>query len=1007
MVQIQIDGKVYDISEGQNLLQACLSLGLDLPYFCWHPALGSVGACRQCAVLQYQDENDSRGRLIMGCMTPVADGQRLSLQGETAVNFRAGIIESLMTNHPHDCPVCEEGGACHLQDMTVMSGHTRRRFRGQKRTFDNQQLGPFIGHEMNRCITCYRCLRFYRDYAGGQDLHAYASRNQVYFGRFEDGTLDSIFSGNLIEVCPTGVFTDKPLSQHYSRKWDLQCAPSVCGHCSLGCNTSPGERYGILKRIQNRFHPEINGYFLCDRGRFGYGFVNHPQRLRAPRLRQGDDQISMSRSDAKTALQRRLHNQEGRLIGIGSPRATLDANYALLRRVGAEHFFTGLCRSDEDLVQRMLTLLLNSPNIPTMHQAEQADAVLILGEDLMHSAPRLALSVRQALRSAGRRNAEAIGIPPWQDQAVQIGGQNRCNPLFILHSQAGELDTLATASLRGAPQHLAQIGFAIAHAIAPKAPSVNGLSEQEMRQVSEIATALRDATTPLLIAGASMRTPALIDACEQIQRALQTCRQGRHPVGVQLIFPEANSLGLALLTRNLHENSLDEAFAAADLESSRAIILENDLYRRAPATAVDRFLAKLSDRIVIDMLPHRTAQQADMLLPSTSFAETHGVLINNEGRAQRLFPVYPLAEGIAMASSWLNDEPDPRQDHCRTLLNALADADAFFCRLTTLFPTAEDKRHTPFSTPRMPHRYSGRTAMQAQISVHEPQQPIDAETGLGYSMEGLPVYLRALAGDDIRPPIPFSWYPGWNSNQSQHKYHQEQRGLLGRVRAEVRLLPIAASTATDTASSLAISSLATSTLATSIVTTPIVTTPTVTTPTATTPIVTTPTVTTPTATTSTSTSTSTTPNARTPTVTAAHTTSGWLQPLTLPASSYASQPDSKERPLLLLPQPRGFGTEELSNAAGPIQARAEPATLTLHPDDAARRGIQDRDQVSITLSEQALILSVRLDAGQCPGTGLVPDGMPPFEGYPLPQWSPVTRRGGDPVIGTDREVPHA
>ena len=153
-----------------NVLSACLSLGLDLPYFCWHPAMGSVGACRQCAVIQYKDAEDKHGRLVMACMTPVADNMRISLNDEQARQFRRDNIELLMINHPHDCPVCEEGGECHLQDMTEMTGHTVRRYRGRKRTHRNQDLGPFINHEMNRCIACYRCVRFYHDYAGGKDL---------------------------------------------------------------------------------------------------------------------------------------------------------------------------------------------------------------------------------------------------------------------------------------------------------------------------------------------------------------------------------------------------------------------------------------------------------------------------------------------------------------------------------------------------------------------------------------------------------------------------------------------------------------------------------------------------------------------------------------------------------------------------------------------------------------------------------------------------------------------
>ncbi|MHB1465376.1 MAG: NADH-quinone oxidoreductase subunit G, partial [Thermoleophilia bacterium] len=254
MARIFVDNQDYEVEEGQNLLAACLSLGFDLPYFCWHPAMHSVGACRQCAVKQFRDEHDRRGRIVMACMTPVSDGLRISIEDREARAFRAGVIEWMMLSHPHDCPVCDEGGECHLQDMTVMTGHTRRRYRGTKRTFRNQDLGPFINHEMNRCIQCYRCVRFYRDYAGGSDLEAFSLRDQVYFGRHESGVLQSGFSGNLVEICPTGVFTDKSQKRHYTRPWDLQTAPSVCVHCGLGCNTIPGERYGSLRRIRNRFN---------------------------------------------------------------------------------------------------------------------------------------------------------------------------------------------------------------------------------------------------------------------------------------------------------------------------------------------------------------------------------------------------------------------------------------------------------------------------------------------------------------------------------------------------------------------------------------------------------------------------------------------------------------------------------------------------------------------------------------------------------------------------------
>lgn len=229
---IWVDGTEHEVDESRNLLDVCLGLGYDLPYFCWHPAMGSVGACRQCAVKQYQGEDDDEGDLVMACMTPASDGTRISIEDEEAQDFRANVIEWLMVNHPHDCPVCDEGGECHLQDMTVMSGHVYREFRFPKRTYRNQYLGPFIYHEMNRCIQCYRCVRFYDDYAGGDDLQAFGAHDHVYFGRAEEGVLESQFSGNLVEVCPTGSSGSARRGLRWSR--------------TMRCGSSSGRRTSMV-----------------------------------------------------------------------------------------------------------------------------------------------------------------------------------------------------------------------------------------------------------------------------------------------------------------------------------------------------------------------------------------------------------------------------------------------------------------------------------------------------------------------------------------------------------------------------------------------------------------------------------------------------------------------------------------------------------------------------------------------------------------------------------------
>ena len=755
---IEIDGKKYPVKLGENLLQTCLSLGLDLPYFCWHPAMGSVGACRQCAVIQYQNLQDQHGRLVMACMTPVTEGMRVSLQHPEASTFRAEIIELLMTNHPHDCPVCEEGGECHLQDMTEMTGHTFRRYRGRKRTHRNQYLGPFITHEMNRCIACYRCVRFYQDYCGGDDLQVFAAHNYVYFGRHEDGVLENEFSGNLAEVCPTGVFDDKTLSRHYTRKWDLQTTPSVCVHCALGCNTSPGERYGSLRRIVNRYHGEINGYFLCDRGRFGYDFVNSERRIRQPLLR---NQPPMGGKGAGTYFAKLLERSAG-TIGIGSPRASLEANFALRELVGTDNFHLGFADGEHAQIKSILDILRQGHvRIASLRDAEQADAILILGEDISNTAPRLALSLRQAVRNQAYAIADRLKIPRWQDAAVREAAQHERSPLFVASCAPTRLDDIATLSYRGSPEDLARLGFAVAHKLDSSAPEASGARAELDERAALIAQALAAAKRPLIVSGSSCPGEAVIQAAAQIAWALSNLRGGE-PTDIHLVVPECNSLGLALMDGR----PLADAFAAIDRgEADTVVVLENDLYRRAEKQRVDGFLASAKQVIVIDHILHETAKKAHVVLPAATFAETEGTLVSSEGRAQRFFSVYPPAGDCQDSWRWLRDAGKKPWRNFDELVAACADTLPVFAPITQAAPNS-GFRIAGQRIPRQPHRYSGRTAMLANVRIHEPKQPVDPDSALAFSMEGAEVGHPA-------PLNPFVWAPGWNSNQSVNKFQDE------------------------------------------------------------------------------------------------------------------------------------------------------------------------------------------------------------------------------------------
>jgi NADH-quinone oxidoreductase subunit G len=782
MATVYIDGKAYSADPAQNMLFTSLTLGFNLPYFCWHPAMGSVGACRQCAVKQFRDENDTRGKLVMACMTPAAEGTRIAIHDPDALKFRAGVIEGLMLNHPHDCPVCDEGGECHLQDMTVMTGHDYRRYPYEKRTFRNQYLGPFVNQEMNRCIQCYRCVRFYREYAGGRDFNSFVLRNLVFFGRHRDGVLENEFSGNLVEVCPTGVFTDATLKHHYTRKWDLQFAPSVCVHCGLGCNTSPGERYGMLRRVVNRYHGEVNGYFLCDRGRYGYEFVNSPRRIRRPLLRREGVARPASRQEALQQARELLAGGQN-LVGIGSPRASLEANFALRALVGPERFFAGVSDAEHRLLAKMIAILRASPaRTPSLREVEQCDAVLLLGEDPTNFAPRLALALRQSARQQPFAATDRLKIPRWLDHAVRETVQDDHGPLFIASPGATRLDDIASATWRAAPDDIARLGFAVARALDSAAPATS-MSGEAVALATQIAQALKAARQPLIIAGAGLRSESILEAAANVACALHAAGKD-----ARLCFtaPECNSLGLALMGA-APLSAAWEAAAGADA----VIVLENDLARRAPPRVLQDFFQRTFHLVALDCLANATTERAQLVLPAGSFAESDGTLISSEGRAQRFFQVFVPQDDIQESWRWLRDLAAV----CgRAEAASWKELDDVIVALSNAIPElAGSVAAAPFSglrlagekVPREPHRYSGRTAMHANLNVSEPKPPDDPDSPLSFSMEGYP-------DQPPSPLIPFFWAPGWNSIQSTNFYQKEIAGPLRGGDPGVRLLEPAA-----------------------------------------------------------------------------------------------------------------------------------------------------------------------------------------------------------------------
>jgi NADH-quinone oxidoreductase subunit G len=767
MVTINIDGKQYSADPQRNLLDTCLSLGFDIPYFCFHPALGSVGSCRLCAVKRFRDAHDNKGRIVMSCMEPVSEGMIISTTDEEVREFRASVIESLMTNHPHDCPICDEGGECHLQDMVVMTGHNYRKYNFKKRTYKNQYLGPFINHEMNRCIQCYRCVRFYKDYAGGKDFGVFGSHNHLYFGRFEDGKLESEFSGNLIEVCPTGVFTDKTLKTHYTRKWDLTNAPGICTQCSVGCNIIIGERYGSIRRILNRYNSQVNGYFLCDKGRFGYEFVNSETRFRKSlyKAKKNSPALAIDSNEALTKAVEII--SAGNTIAIGSPSASVEANFALLKLVGKENFYSGSNSTDQVLIKEIIQIYQNGRvHVPSIKEIENAEAVIILGEDILQTAPRLALSVRQTVKNKPMNIAAKQNIPYWNSIAKNISLGDSRGPLIIVTPEPTKLDDISQVVLRKSREGIGAVANAIAAAIS----DVNNiqLAAEEKKSVLEISESLKDCNSIIVISGTQCKNIEVIHASAKIASTLSNAGKN---VGLYYVVPECNSLGLEILADQSIAQAL-EKIEKGDVDT--LVVLENDLFLRTEKEKLSAAFEKCKNIIVLDHSQSETSKRADLVLASGTFAESEGTIINSEGRMQRFFSALPGNDEIRQSWKWLSEILSTingiEKIGFTELINEISTEFPNLSKIKEIAPNADYREHG-MKIPRQTQRYSGRTSMLANVNVSEPKPAQDENSALAYSMEGS----RAMPPSEL---ISFYWSPGWNSTQASNKYLKELNNSL-------------------------------------------------------------------------------------------------------------------------------------------------------------------------------------------------------------------------------------
>jgi NADH-quinone oxidoreductase subunit G len=458
MVNLTIDGRPISVPDGTLVVEAAKLLGIEIPVFCYHHKLEPVGACRMCLV----EITPGPPVAQAGCIRPVAEGMVVKTQSAMAVQARADILEFELVNHPLDCPVCDKGGECPLQDFTFRHGYPTSRIDGPRLHFKKPiPLSPTIALDRERCVLCYRCTRYYDEVAWEQELTvAERGVHSVIASQF-DQPLTSVFSGNIIDLCPVGALTSR-VWRFESRPWDMTHTESVCSKCAVGCNVTLWQRRGQLVRVTSRENDDIDDGWICDRGRFDYTDVNDPARLRTPTV----NGQKATWTDALAALAAGIKGKSSKL-GISLPHDLTNEEGFLFRRL-----LEGPLRGAK--VKMHGRTALPAPIGPQLLIKELDDArvIVVVASDTENDVPIVNLRIKKAV---SKRGARLIVIHP---EGVDL--DRNPHTLHIRNqpgAAAAEVRKLATHELLSTPGGLVAILYGDGHGSEDAADLVAACSE--------------------------------------------------------------------------------------------------------------------------------------------------------------------------------------------------------------------------------------------------------------------------------------------------------------------------------------------------------------------------------------------------------------------------------------------------------------------------------------------------------------------------------------------------
>lgn len=616
MVEIELDGQKVEVVEGSMVMHAAEKAGTYIPHFCYHKKLSIAANCRMCLV-----EVEKAPKPMPACATPVTQGMIVRTKSDRAIAAQKSVMEFLLINHPLDCPICDQGGECQLQDLAVGYGGTQSRYEEEKRVVFHKEVGPLISmEEMSRCIHCTRCVRFGQEVAGAMELGMSHRGEHAEIETFLGQTIDSELSGNMIDICPVGALTSKPFRYH-ARTWELSRRKSVAAHDSSGANLIVQVKNNQVMRVVPLENEDVNECWIADRDRFSYEALNGSDRLTQPMLKQGGEWKEV---DWQTALEyvanglRNIQRDHGaNSIGaLVSPHSTVEELYlagALVRGLGSDNIDHRLRNAEFGAAEGIRTLGASIASLSTLQR------VLVVGSNLRKDHPLFALRVRHAVRHGAQLNVIT-------------------SPAAFSHADAWAMP-VAQAVLADASawaQTLADVAAAIAAEKGVAAPAAGNATTQAQAIAKSLLGGERKAVLLGNAAAHHANASSLLALAnwigEQTGASVGYLTEAANTVGAQWV-------GAQPQTGGKHAGQM----LAGGLKAAILLNTEPEFDSAAGAAAAQTLGQA---EMVVTLSPFKANMAfSDVLLPTAPFTETSGSFVNAEGRLQSFHAVVkPLAE---------------------------------------------------------------------------------------------------------------------------------------------------------------------------------------------------------------------------------------------------------------------------------------------------------------------------------------------------------------------------